>query len=74
MSDYVLNKYSEISPPFYVTTDDVTAELDTYCVTPRTLTKHRLKRGLGGKIAMQYYTYREGQERPTCEHEEELTQ
>ena len=74
MSNYVLNKYSEISPPFHLTTDDVTAELDTHRVTPRTLTKHRLTRGLGGKIAVQYYTYWDGLERPTWEHEEELKQ
>lgn len=72
MSNYVLNKYSEISPPFHLTTDDVTAELETHRVTPRTLTKHRLTRGLGGKIAVQYSTYWDGLERPTWEHEEEL--
>ena len=34
MSNYVLNKDSELSPPFHLTTDDVAAELDTYRVTP----------------------------------------
>ena len=40
MSNYVQNKYSEISPPFHPTTDDVTAELDTHRITPRKLSKH----------------------------------
>lgn len=74
MSNYVLNKYSEISPPFHLTADDVTAELDTHRVTPQKLTKHRLTRGLGGKVAVQYYTYWEDLERPTWEHEEEIEQ
>ena len=54
MSNYVVNKYSEISPLFHLTTDDVPAELDTHRVTPRKLNKDRLTRGLGGKIAVQY--------------------
>ena len=57
MSNYVLNKYSELSPPFHLTTDDVTAEPYTYRVKARTLTKHRLTRRLGGKITVQYYTW-----------------
>ena len=74
MGNYVLNKYSEISPPFHLTTDDVTAELNTHRVTPRKLSKHRPTRGLGGKIAVQYYTYWDELKRPTWEHEEDLTQ
>ena len=73
-SNYVLNKYSELLPPFHLTTDNVTAELDTYRVTPPVLTKHRLTRGLGGIIAVQYYTYWDELERPTWEHEEECKQ
>ena len=44
MSNYVLNKQSKILPPFHLTTDDVTTELDTRRVTPRNLSKHRLTR------------------------------
>ena len=73
MSNYVLNKYSEMSPPFHLTTDDVTAELDTHRM-PCTLTKHRQTRGLGGEISVQYDTYWEGLERPTWDYEEELRQ
>ena len=75
MSNYVLNKYSAISPPFHLTADDdLIAELDTHRVTPRKITKHRLTRGLGGRIAVQYLTYWDELERPTWEHEEELKQ
>ena len=74
MSNYVLSKCSEISTPFHLTADDVNAELDTHHVTPRKITKYRLTRGLGGKIAAQYLTYRDELERPTWEHEEELEQ
>ena len=65
MSNYVLNKYSDILPLFHLTTDDLTSELDTHRVMPRKLSKHRLTRGLGGKIAVQYYTYWDELERPT---------
>ena len=74
MSNYVLNKYSEISPPFHLTTDDVTAELDAHRVTPRKLSKHRLTRGLGENVGVPYYTYWGELERPTWEHEEDLAQ
>ena len=74
MSNYVLNKYSEISPPFHLTNDDVNAELDKHRVTPRKLSKRRLTRGLGGKIAVQYYTHWDELERPTREHKEDLSQ
>ena len=73
MSNYVLNKYSEISPPFHLTTDDVTAELDPHHVTPRRLSKHRPTRGLGGEIPVQYYTYWDELEHSTWEQEEDLT-
>ena len=57
MSNCVLNKYLEILPSFHLRIDDVTAELDTHRVRPRTLTKHRLTRGLSGKIAVNYCSY-----------------
>ena len=34
MSRYVLNKYSDISPPFHLTADDVNMEIDSYRATP----------------------------------------
>ena len=74
MSSYMLNKYSEISPPFHLTVDVVAVELDTHRVTPRDVTKHRLTQGLGGIIAVQYFTYWDKLERPTWEPEDELKQ
>ena len=35
MSRYVLNKYSDMSPPFHLTADDVKLELDSYRATHR---------------------------------------
>lgn len=65
---YVQIKCSTPSPPVHRATDGVTAKLGTRRVTPRTVTKHRLARGLGGKTAVQYYAYWG----PTCEQDEEL--
>ena len=52
----------------------MTAELDIHRVTPQELRKHRVTKGLGGKISGQYYTYWGELEIPTWEHEEDLTQ
>ena len=73
MGNYVLNKYSELSPPFHLTTDDVTAE-DAHGVTPRTLKKHRLATGQGGEIAVQHFSFWYKLDRPTWAHDEELKQ
>lgn len=74
MSNYVLNKYSELSPPFHLTSDDVIRELDTHRNLPWRISKHRLVRGLSGKIAVHYYTHWDETEVCTWEHEEELAQ
>ena len=63
-----------MSSPFHLATEDVTAELDAHRVTPRKLSKHRLTRGLACQIGVQYFTYWDELERPTWEHEEDLTQ
>lgn len=74
MSNYVLNKYSEVSPPMHLTTDDVNMELDTYRILPESISVHRLTRGLGGKIVVQYLTHWDETETTSWEHEEELKQ
>lgn len=66
---YVLNKYSEIAPPFHLTAEDIEEELDS-----SSLSRHRICRGLGGKTAVQYYTHWTGLEKCTWEHEVELEQ
>lgn len=68
------NKYSETPLPFHLTADDVNAELDTHRVKIPNDAKYRLTRGLAGRIAVQYFTYRDELERPTWEHEEDLKQ
>ena len=74
LRNYILNKYSALSPPFNLTAEDVTTELDTYRVTPCNIAKHRLTRGLGGTIEPQYLTRWENLTRPSWEHEEDLHQ
>ena len=56
MSSYFLNKYSERSPPFHLTVEDVCMELDHHRIKPNLITKHGISRGLGGKNAVEYYT------------------
>ena len=73
LSNYVLNEYSELSPPFHLTAEDVNTELDTHRVTPCKITKHRLTRGLGGTIAVQYFTHWDSLVRPSWEHDEDFT-
>ena len=74
LSNYILNKHSELSPLFHLTAEDITTELGTYRPTPCKIAKHRLTRGLGGTIAVQYLTYWENLVRPPWEHEEDLHQ
>ena len=74
MSSYVLNKYSERSPPFHLTAKDVCMELDQRRINPTTITKHRISRGLGGKNAAQYYTSWDEVSVKTWEHETDLEQ
>ena len=73
LSNYVLNQYSERSPPFHLTAEDVRG-LDTHRLEPLNISMHRLCRGLGGKIAVQYYTHWSGVEKTTWEEEAELKQ
>lgn len=74
LSKYVLNKYSEIAPPFNLTADDIEEELDRQRLEPFKISRHRICRGLGGKTAVQYYTHWTGLEKCTWEHEVELEQ
>ena len=74
MSSYVLNMYSERSPPFHLTAEDVSMELDHYRIQPTHITKHRISRGLGGKNAVQYFTSWDEVTVKTWEHETDLDQ
>ena len=56
MSSYVLNIYSDLSPPFHLTSDSMNIEMDFYRVTPRSIISHRILRGLSGTVSVQYLT------------------
>ena len=45
MNSYVLNKYSDLSPPFHLTADDVNMKMDLYRATPGSTVSHRIFRG-----------------------------
>ena len=50
---YVMNKFSERLPPFYLTAEDVTMELDQHRIQTTIIPKHRISRGSGGKNAVE---------------------
>ncbi len=74
LSKYVLNKYSELVPPYHLTREDVGEELDERRILPFKISRHRICRGLGGKVTVQYYTHWIDKEERTWEHEVELEQ
>ena len=51
MSRYVLNKYSDMSPPFHLTADDVNMETDSYRATPGSIVSRRFLRGFSGTVS-----------------------
>ena len=74
MSSYVLNKYSDLAPLFKSTADDVNMEIDSYCVTPRSIVSHRILRGLSGTVSVQYLASWNEQENTSWETEQDLKQ
>lgn len=74
LRQYVLNQYSELSPPLHLTEEDVSLQLDTYRMSPTKIASHRISRGLRGKISVQYLVHWGNMERPRWEHEEDLKQ
>ena len=66
---YVLNKFAELAPPFYLTTEDVDIELDTQRAQPLKIKAHRLNRGPGGTLNVQFETVWRGHEMSTWEDE-----
>ena len=74
MSLYVLNKYSDLSPPFYLTVDDVNMETDSYRVIPRSIVSHRILRGFPGTVSVQYLTSSNELENTSWETEQNLEQ
>ena len=74
MSSYVLSKYSDLSPPFHVTADDVNMQMNSYRVTPGSIVSHRILRGFSGTVSVQYLTCWDGLEKITWETEQDLEQ
>ena len=73
-SSYVLNKCSDLSPPFHLTVDDVNMETDSYRVTPRSIVSHRILRGFSGTVSAQYLTSWNELEKTSWETEQDLEQ
>ena len=69
---YVLNKFSQQAPPFYLTSEDVEIELDTERAQPLRVVAHRISRGPGGTLAVQFETVWKGQRKTTWETEQTL--
>ena len=53
---YVLNNFSELAPPFYLPTDHVDIERDSQRAKPLKIKAHRLNRGPGGTLNVQFDT------------------
>ena len=74
MSSYVLNKYSDLSPPFHLTVDNANMETDSYRVTPRSIVSHRIPRGFSKMVSLQYLTSWNELENTSWETEQDLEQ
>ena len=73
-SSYVLNKCSDLSPPFHMTVDDVNMETDSFRVTPRSIVSHRILRGFSGTVSAQYLTSWNELGKTSWETEQDLKQ
>ena len=74
MSSQVLNKYSDLSPPFRLTVDDVNMETDSFRVTPRSIVSDRILRGFSGTVSVQYLTSWNELENTSRQTEQDLEQ
>ena len=72
MSSYVLNKYSDMSPSFNLTADDVNMKIDSYRATPGSIVSHRTVRGFPGTVSVQYTTCWDALENVSWETEQDL--
>ena len=74
MSSYVLNKYSDLSPPFHLTADGVDMEMDSHRVTPGSIVSRRIFRGFPGTVSVQYLTCWDELEKTSWETKQDLEQ
>ena len=70
LTQYVLNNFSETSPPYHVTQDDVSTPIQRLAVEQ--ITGHQSVRGRGGVIAVLYRTHLAGLSEPSWEREMDL--
>ena len=70
LTPYVLNNYTNKSPLYHVTEDDVTVPIERLEVEK--ITSHRSVRGRDGVIAVLYGTHRKGLLQPSWEQEMDL--
>ena len=70
LTQYVLHAFATKSPPYHVTTDDVSAP--PILIDVAKITGHQCVRGRGGAIAVLYETHWNGILRPTWERELDL--
>ena len=70
LTQYALNNHTTKSPPFHVTTDDVSVPVERLEVDK--ISSHRSVRGRGGAIAVLYETHWKGLLRPSWEREADL--
>ena len=70
LTQYVLNRFSNKSPPYHVTQDDVSTPLKRLEVEQ--ITGHQSVRGRGGVIAVLYKTHWAGLSEPSWEREMDL--
>jgi len=63
-----------MEPEQVLTIEDVGEEVDERKLRPFKISRHRICRGLGGKVTVQYYTHWTEPDRRSWEHEVELEQ
>ena len=74
ISSYVLNKYTDLSPPFHLATDDANMDIDSYRVTPRSIVSRRIPGEFSGTVSVQYLTGWNELENSSWKTEQDLEQ
>lgn len=74
LCSYVLHRFAHIAPPFYLTSDDVTLEMDITRAEPTHIIAHRISRGPGGTMTVHYETRWKGHAKSTWEADQSLQQ
>ena len=70
--EFIRPEYSDMSPPFNVTADDVNMEIDFHRTTPGSIVSHRTLRGFSGTVNVQYITCWDDLENTSWETEQDL--